>query len=170
MFTIVDNFKTYFPYDEESYYAVSVAYRELNRQDDELKILEEALLRIKVAPKCALRYADILFNRGLYDESVEAIKRGINDANQTQSSVSQEYIFYLSALSKIAIAFRSNANLKKAEVHDIYSDFNIALKRFTRINSSYWQVIQDKTDLLISKTGFPVPDEYDRLVDCIDTQ
>lgn len=165
MLEIVSDFKKFYPYSEETYRVEASIYRCLNNQDEELSVLQGALDKIDVAPRCALRCADILFERGRYEEATEKIKRGISDATQTQSVVNEGYIYYLSALCKIAVAQKRGNILGESQVNEVYSDFNIALKDLR--DSSYVEVIKTKTNTLMNKTGIEVPAEYDLLCDYI---
>lgn len=169
MLSIVSDFRTYFPYSEESYRTESNVYRILNMPDQELKVLKEALENVRVAPKCALRYADVLFERGMYEDAASAIHRAISDATQTQTSVNEGYLYYLSALCKIAIAQKSSSemSLDNESVNGIYSDFNIALSKFQNTKNSYTDVIRTKTTTIINKTGIEVDSRYELLCECV---
>ena len=137
--------------------------------DKELEVLKQALENVRVAPKCALRYADILFERGMYEKASEAIHRAIIDAIQTQTSVNEGYLYYLSALCKIAIAQKSDIgkSLDEESVNGIYSDFNIALSKFRDSQNSYSDVIRTKTNTIVNKTGIEVDSRYELLCECI---
>lgn len=169
MVSVVSCFRRYFPYSEESYRTESNVYRILNMPDKELEVLKQALENVRVAPKCALRYADILFERGMYEKASEAIHRAIIDAIQTQTSVNEGYLYYLSALCKIAIAQKSDIgkSLDEESVNGIYSDFNIALSKFRDSQNSYSDVIRTKTNTIVNKTGIEVDSRYELLCECI---
>lgn len=169
--SVVADYRKQFPYIEDSYRTEANVYRVLNLPDRETDVLRLALDNVIVAPKCALRYADICFERGMYEEADKAIKRGISDATQTQTSVNEGYIYYLSALCKIAIALKKSdgINLNEEEVREIYSDFNIALSKFSYSKNSYSEVIRTKTNTIINKTGIEVDPEFELLCDCIST-
>ena len=167
--SVVNEFRKYFPYSEDPYRTEADVYRILNMPDKETETLKLALDKEKVAPKCALRYADILFERGLYKEAGDAIARAIRDATQTQTSVNEGYIYYLSALCKIAVAQNAGPQISLDEdaVDEIYSDFNIALSRFQDTKNSYIDVIRAKTNTIINKTGIEVDSKYELLSECI---
>lgn len=169
MLSVVADFRKQFPYSEEAYRTEANVYRLLNMPDKESEVLKSALESVRVAPKCALRYADVLFERGLYEEAANAIQRGIGDATQTQSSVNEGYIYYLSALCKIAIAQKNSIDLKIDEetVKGIFSDFNIALSKFQNTRNSYTEVIRTKTNTIINKTGIEVDSSFDLLCECV---
>ena len=166
MLDIVRDFKELFPYSEEPYRTEANVCQTLNMPDKEADVLKTALENVKVAPKCALRFADLLFDRGLYEEATSAIQRAISDATQTQTSVNEGYLYYLSALCKIAIMQRSKSLQKSAieeAVKDVYSDFNIALTKFQNTNSMYIDVIRTKTNTLVNKTGVEVDASFELL-------
>lgn len=169
MLSIVSDFRKYYPYSEESYRTESNVYRILNMPDKECEVLKQALEKVRVAPKCALRFADVLFEHGLYEEASGAIQRAISDANQTQTSVNEGYLYYLSALCKIAISQKSNTevSLNEETINGIYSDFNIALSKFQNSKNSYTDVIRTKTNTIINKTGVEVDSRYELLCECV---
>lgn len=169
MISIVEDFRRIKPYSEEAYRTEADVYHSLNMHDKEAETLKAALDSVKVAPKCALRYADILFERGLYAESSDAIKRAICDATQTQTSVNEGYLYYLSGLCKIAKAQQNNTDFSLDEdgVKGIYSDFNIALTKFQSSSNSYVDVIRTKTITIINKTGIEVDSQFERLCECV---
>ena len=164
MLEVASEFRTFYPYVEEPYSVEANIFKDLNEHEKELGALQSALENLEVAPKCALRCADILFERGKYSEAAEKIRRCISDANRTQSSVSEGYMYYLSALCKIANTQKSESTFDEASVIEIYSDFNIALKDLS--GSSYVEVIKTKTNMLVNKTGVDVSSEYELLYDC----
>lgn len=164
---LIDDFRKFFPYSEESYRTQADFYRVINKHDEELATLRAALDNVLVAPKCALRCADILFERGLYEEASQAISRSISDATQTQSSVNEGYIYYLSALCKIAVAQKLGHEIGEDTVGEIYSDFNIALSKFRSSHNSYSDVIKTKTITLVNKTGIHVDPKFELLCECL---
>lgn len=162
MEALSQEFHRRFPYSEEAFRVDAVVCQEFNEPDAELEVLRQALSRLKVCPKCALRCADLLFERGEYTQAMDAIRRAIQDANQAQSSISEGYIYYLSALCKIAIAQSAAIPREREPVYDIYADFEIALGEL-REDSSYSGVIRTKAGTLARKSGIPIPPEYSRL-------
>lgn len=164
---IVEEFRKHFPYSEESYRTEADVYRILNMHDEELETLQSALANIRVAPKCALRCADVLFERGRYEDASQAIERCKSDATQIQSSVNEGYIYYLSALCKIAIAQKNGIAINEDAVKEIYSNFNIALGKFKNSRTSYSDVIKTKTNTIVNKTGIEVDAKYDLLCECL---
>lgn len=156
-----DEFLHYLPYDEEAYRSRAELFRTLRMPNDEVKALRDALRFLNSAPKCALQLADILVERGEYDEALSVIPRGISDNNGNQSLINEEYLYYLMGRAKTGRAERSGKPLDEETVLDIYSDFNTSLS--TMENPSYKQMICNKVVLLQSKTGIDVPMKFEHL-------
>lgn len=161
---------------DESYVSLSKVLEKRDGPKAALKILTDALNSLKVAPKCAMRYAEKKFNEGDYKESLTVAKRGIKDAAQTQQKVSLGYLYLLSGLSKISLMesstltdeddahLKSQKAIKKQQVLDIYCDFNIAVREFGRNSEEYLGIIQSQTNALIDKTSIKIPeDKYEEL-------
>lgn len=163
---IIKDFKVKKPNSEEPYRLEADLYRSLNMEQEEAEILRQAFEKVAVCPKCALRYADLMLEIGNYDEACKAVERGKKDATQPQASVSEGYLYYLSALCIIALVSKESREYKEEEVKKIYSDFNLALKEF-KGNKSYISVIKSKTNVLVSKTGIKVEDELEELSNLI---
>lgn len=159
------DFRKYHSYSEEAYRVEAETYQCINMKDEEINALKSALENLNIAPKCALRYADILFDRGEYEEATNAIKRCIGDSTGTQSSVNEGYMYYLYALSILADHQKRDVKMDKDTVIQIYSNFNIALSELS--NSNYSGVIRTKTNTLINTTGIEIPVEYEKLRDCV---
>lgn len=163
---VIKDFKVKKPNSEEPYRSEADLYRSLNMEKEEADILKQAFENVAVCPKCALRYADLMLEIGNYDEACKAVERGKKDATQPQASVSEGYLYYLSALCTIALVSKENREYKDEEVKKIYSDFNLALKEF-KGSKSYVSVIKSKTNVLVSKTGIKVSDELEELANLI---
>ena len=159
------DFRKYHSYSEETYRVEAETYQCINMKEEEVNALKSALENLNVAPKCALRYADVLFERGQYEEATAAIKRCIGDSTGTQSSVNEGYMYYLYALSILADRQKRDIKLDEETVIQIYSNFNVALSDLS--NSNYSGVIKTKTNTLINTTGVEIPIEYEKLRDCV---
>ena len=161
---LLTDFRKYHSDSEETYRVEAETYQCINMKDKEVEALKSALDNLGVAPKCALRYADILFERGQYEAATAAIKRCIGDST-TQRSVNEGYMYYLYALSILADHQKRDVGLDEETVLLIYSNFNVALLELG--NSNYSEVIRTKTNTLINTTGIDIPIEYERLRDWV---
>ncbi len=168
MVEVIKEFKRYYPYSEEPFVTEAEMHQKASEPNQEEEIYKQALSSVKVAPKCSLRYADLLFDRGRYSEARPIITRAKKDSTTTQASVSDGYIYYLSALCTVALVSEEGREYSSDEVKEIYNDFNLALKDFNR-NQSFVKVIRSKTNMLVSKTGIHVDSEkYENLYNIID--
>lgn len=161
MLNLAKLFRKNLPDDEESYRCEADIYKILHRREDEESTLRAALSNIKLAPKCALRLSDLLFDRGDYDEALEQIRRGLRDAMQTQRSVNEGYLYYLMGLTKLAIAQQAGTPTSEEVACDIYSDFEISLQQEKR--SAYVNTMKIKTIILKNKSGVPIPETNEEL-------
>ncbi len=148
-------------------------YREMakllsNTPEKELKALTDAMNDPKIysCAAIAFRCADIYFSQQKYHEALEAIKRCRMDSiSQTQGGINKHYLYMLSALSKTAIAMIEGTTLTRAEVLDIYSDFDIALQKLH--DESYLNTIKEEAGILQSGTHVEITDDTARLLDLV---
>lgn len=161
MMNLVELFRTNLPFDEECYRCEADIYKLLNMRKEEEAVLRSALNDLKIAPKCALRLADMLFDRGDYEEALLHIQRGLRDAMQTQQSINEGYLYYLMGLTKIALIEQNCSEMSADVVNEIYSCFDISLRQERR--TSYIGTMKTKTIVLVNKSGIQVPDKYEEL-------
>lgn len=164
MLGIAAAFRQNLPYDEESYRCEADVYKLLHKKKEEEDVLRLALSNLKIAPKCALRLSDLLFDRGDYEEALALIQRGLRDAMQTQRSVNEGYLYYLSGLTKMALAQQAEqagTPISEDTACDIYSDFDISLRQEHRV--AYVNTMKAKTIVLVNKSGISIPDKYEEL-------
>lgn len=160
MLAFVAEFKKFFPNIEEPYQIESQVYTYLKDEKNALNALTEAEKQISNCPKCSLRRADMLFERGEYDEASKSVNRALEDAVQTQSSVNEGYLHYLFSLCIIANARKKDTKLSAEEIDKVYMHFNIALVEFEDGRQSYKNVIRRNVRNLQTETGVEVPDKY----------
>jgi tetratricopeptide (TPR) repeat protein len=161
MLYLASCFRKNLPYDEESYRCEADIYKLLHMKKEEEDVLRLALNNLKIAPKCALRLSDLLFDRGDYEEALLQIQRGLRDAMQTQRSINEGYLYYLMGLTKMALAQQANTPITEETAYEIYADFDISLQQEHR--SAYVNNMKTKTIVLMSKTGVRVPDRFEEL-------
>ena len=161
MLSIAATFRKNLPFDEESYRCEADIYKLLHKNKEEEEVLRLALKNIKIAPKCALRLADLLFERGEYEEALPLIQRGLLDAMQTQRSVNEGYLYFLMGLTKMALAQQAGTPISEATACEIYADFDISLRHVK--SPAYFDTIKAKTIVLVNKSGVPIPEKYEEL-------
>lgn len=150
-----------FPYSEDSYVSFSEIYRLFGEKDKAQEILENALSKLKVCPKCALKLADIYFERGEMAKALEIINRGLLDANQAEEKINTGYLYLLSGLSKTSLLHEKNFVADKKEILSIYEDFNIALEQIG--HERFKKVIRNKIIVIRTKTNIELPDKFECL-------
>lgn len=156
-------FRKNMPDDEESYRCEADVCKLIHNQKEEERVLRLALAELLIAPKCALRLADMLFDRGDYEDALAQIQRGINDANQTQASVNEGYLYYLFGLAKMAVVMRNGDAFNEATANAIYANFDMALALRMDKRAAYQKTMENKTKVIISKSNIPVDDKYKEL-------
>ena len=168
---ISDEYVRFLPYNEEGYRAKAKVYASIKGDPDaEVNILRQCMAIVKVCPKSALRSADIYFERGDYREALVCVERAIRDANQTQGSINEGYVYYLEGLCKISMLDdEADPSAKKEKILEIYSAFNAAFLQFGyEIESTYKSVMIKKSKMLKSRFEVDIPFKYEKLLENID--
>mgnify|MGYP002293621451 CR=1 FL=1 len=156
-------YRQQFPDDEGSYDCEADVCRDFNDHRREEAVLREALETLKVAPKCAMQLAVMLFERGEYQEALRHAQRALRDSIQTQMGVNEAHLSYLSGLAKFAILLLDEeANgYPEAAVLDIYTDFETALRQ--GLNSTYRSTLKQRAIRLVVKSKINVPSDCEEL-------
>lgn len=167
---IADEYILKFPYSEDSYLVRSRVYRTVkDNPDKEIEILKECIKKINVCSRVALRCADILFERGIYDEALQCAQRALNDANRTQGSINEGYGYYLAGLCKISLLSKDKTKVQKSDVESVYEEFNSALLNFGwEIDRTYKDIIVKKTKSIKARYDVEVPYLYEKLIENIE--
>ena len=152
-----------FPDNEGSYDCEADVCRELNDRRREEAVLREALEKLKIAPKCAMQLAMMLFERGEYQEALRHAQRALRDSVQTQMSVNEAHLSYLSGLAKFALMLldEETNGYPEAAVLDIYTDFETALCQ--GLNSTYRSTLKQRVIRLVVKSKINVPSDCEEL-------
>lgn len=136
--------------------------------ETEESILQKGLDTLKATPRCALRMAEILFERGEYKEAATHLKRCCINAFAPQPDVNRSYSFLLSALSKASNLFieqtDNNYVNKENDIMEIYKDFNTAIEG--GLTEIYRETANATIKILEAHTGFEYP--YNNVEDVYD--
>ena len=156
----IEKFIKRYPYDEQSYLAQAEVFLAFGEFDDAVGTLSDAMSKFS-APKCCLKYADLMLPRGNFDEVIRATQLGISYSAQEQAGVNVAYLFYLSALAKDGKLHKEGGEAynDEARIKDIYLDYMLAEKSFDENRSAYIENIRNRTTLLSIKTGIPYKNE-----------
>lgn len=160
---IARDYRRFFPHSEGSYRSEASVYAQLNMPEEEEEVLREALEKLRIVPGCALRYADILFERGDYKEAADAIQRALNSI-KARSVVSEGYLHYLSGLCKVAISQQAGDRIDRETAEDVYAAFNLAAKHFGSTKNSFTEMIKTQTWATVQHSRIEVdPQAYEDL-------
>ena len=160
MFALVDEFKRFHPEKEEPYQIESQLFSYFKDDDMALASLKKAEDTIPNCPKCALKRADMLFERGAYSEACESVQRALDGSIQTQSTVNAGYLHYLYALCNVANSRKNNLQLTEDIVDAIYSHFESALDEFGDSRQNYREIIKRNAKDIRSSSHIEIGDDY----------
>ena len=135
-----------------------------NSPNADSDVTEESVLRcglekVKVAPKCALRLADILFDRGDYAEAIEKLQRCCINAFKPQPDINGSYAFLLLGLSRASKLFdgenKSDYSNSEELVNLMYKDFHTAISN--GLNGTFKKTADTAIKVIEAQTGFEYP-------------
>lgn len=128
-----------------------------SEKETEEDVLQAGCNATIAAPRCALRLADILFDRGNYDGSLLYLNQCIQTMLAPQPGVNHSYVFLLSALSKVSKLFSETSigdcENKESLVKSVYKDFHTALAD-PEINPTYKKAAKTTIKVLEVQTGY----------------
>lgn len=159
MLSLADAFHQQMPYDEQPFLARAEIFEFFGDIANFTSTLKTAINSIKVAPKCCLKYSDVMLERGEYNEVISTTKRGIIASAQDQASINIGYLFYISALAKDALIHESEEYDNESAILDAYSDYKIAETLLDSGRISYRKTISTRTFILGVKSGIPFSSE-----------
>lgn len=160
MLALVKDFKKYHPGKEEPFLVEGQIYISLKEEDKALHVFKEAEDNIANCPKCALRRADILFERGDYPEASKSVQRALEDSIQTQSSVNEGYLHYLLALCQVANVRKNKSKLTDEVIESIYFHFDEALEEFGDSRQNYRDIIKRNAKSIQTESKVEIGDDF----------
>ena len=155
----IKDFKTYIPYDERSFVSEAELYEKQNNRNEMIKILEEGIKNVGVAPQCCMKLANAYLELGEYEKVYQYAQKGIIAATQDQPTVSMGYLYYLSALAMDAIRIKAKQEGKSIDTNDIQNiliSYQTADKLFInegRMDVAYRSAIRAKLIILGMESG-----------------
>lgn len=97
---LVKEYKYYFPNREDPWKCEEDIYSKTNNIAKSIEVLREAISKHNLCPKCWLRYADLMVDRGDYTEAAIYIKKLATNPISAES-VNMAYVFYLDGLCRM---------------------------------------------------------------------
>lgn len=149
---LIEDFMKFFPFDERPYLAKADIHIMLADAESAINALIEGAEKIKVAPRCCLRYADIMLERGEYSDVIKYAQKGIRASMQEQEVVSTGYLYYISGLAKDALAHKENG-LDVNSVESILTDYRIAYRILEPDKTTYRGIIEKRVTILEIESG-----------------
>ena len=149
---LIEDFMKFFPFDERPYLAKADIHIMLADAESAINALIEGAEKIKVAPRCCLRYADIMLERGEYSEVIKYAQKGMRASMQEQEVVSTGYLYYISGLAKDALAHKENG-LDVNSVESILTDYRIAYRILEPDKTTYRGIIEKRVTILEIESG-----------------
>lgn len=150
---IIRRYKKRFPKSEDPYLSEAQVASFLGDEDRAVSVLKYAIENM-AAPKCCLRYSDIMMEQGNYDEVIKAVQKGVSVSAQEQPGINIPYLFYLSGLAKDAKIHAEGAYENKERIEDAYSDYRVADELFSSNRSTYIKNMKLRIRILELKSGF----------------
>lgn len=155
---------------EQAFFDKAMVYQAFNEPVKEYETLLKCIDLLKVTPKCALRLADIEFDKGNFQAAVKYISRCCN-IFRPQPDVSRGYSYLLLALSRISALFSENTdgdNIswkdRKETIIEIYRYFHTALE--SGLSGIYKNTAETVIRVIVAQTDIEYPyndsnDPYD---------
>lgn len=159
-------FKNYYSDQEKSYLAMSEVYQMLNDRKAERGELEKAVKKFTSVQSCALRLADLYFEKGYLDKTIELLNKCICNVVNPQPSISEGYSYLLLAICKMQQLYKDGTQdpiLNKDEVtkkcvKDIYLYYEAA--RISLRGSSMLNSMENHIKTLELRSGILREDDY----------
>lgn len=125
VFELTKLYQQYYPQKEDSWFIEYQIYEKINQIDAGIAVLKKAITELSYCPKCWLRYADIMVDRGLNKEAVFCIKK-LRSRPQSSKAVTMSYVYYLDGLCR-ANAILDSDTIREAEVEQAYKTLKLSL-------------------------------------------
>ena len=144
------------PTEERGFEAEAEIYLASSDSEKALDTLKKAIydLTPMLTPQCCIKYAEILANRGDFENVIEVCNRGILSTAQEQPTARTGYFFYLSALAKDALIHRTGNFTEEKDILEVYTDYKVAYK-LLKSTPTYINNIRVRVEILAAKSGIP---------------
>lgn len=147
------------PDEEDAWVCEYKIYESTNRINEGIKVLENAMEIFRFCPKCWLRYADIMMDRGDYEKAEPVIKK-MRRNPKTGEAINISYMFYLDGLCKMTKLMDTDeyeeGEIDERAVYRIYKSFQIALSS-SGLRENTKRQIDEHLSRLTKETGIDYP-------------
>ena len=148
------------PYEEDAWLCEYEIYDGTNQREKGIKVLEEAISKFSLCPRCWLRYADIQMDSGEY-ELAEPIIRKMCRNPKSSESINPSYMHFLDGQCKMTKLLHSdayeNGEIDEKAVWEIYRAFHRSLTS-SGLRESRRSKIDEYIVQLADESGIKFPD------------
>lgn len=155
---LVKEYQLYFPDEEDGRVSEYEIYRVTNQKEKGVEILKEAIKDLKFCPKCWLRYADIMVERGDYEAAGPIIKK-MRRTPESAISINFSYVYYLDGVCEMTRLFENDI-YPEEEVRKVYKTFHNALRN-SSLSSNTVAKIRERIQMLEMESEIEYPFDYD---------
>ena len=158
---LAKEYQTRIPDEEDAWLCEFEIYDGTNQREKGILVLKRAIEKFRFCPRCWLRYADILMDRGEFEEA-EPIIRKMCKNPKTIEKINASYMYFLDGQCKLQKLYNSEAydndEVGEKDVRPVYKAFKRALSaRGPRENVK--SQINEYIAALSSETGIDFEDE-----------
>ena len=147
---LIAQFRQVLPYEEKAALAESNLEEALGNADTAMQVLEDAIRKYSNAPQCALRLADMQFDRGMFREAKQTALYGIAASAAPQPAVNVPYLRLLATLAEDHILHMKAAKgetVSRAEIEHLTHAYHLMKKKMP-ISFAFRELICTRTALL----------------------
>lgn len=147
---LVKQYKAILPYDAKACIAESELENALGNRDKCMSVLSESIQHYSNASQCALRLADMQFERGMYEDVVRTCNYGLAASAEPQPSINTAYLLLLRVMSKdhILITKANHDIVKASEANAIRDEYKLLLEEFPRQMMHHSRAIEERRSVL----------------------
>lgn len=155
--SLVEEYKSYFPDREDPWKCEEDIYSRTNNIKKAIEVLEKAIKEHVLCPKCWLRYADLMVDRGNYPAAEIYLKK-LTTNPKAAESVNMAYVFYLDGLCRMTAWLQTDeyqsGEFDKKAVETIYRCFRKAVNH-SDCREDLRGKILNLARSVYDETGFP---------------
>ena len=159
---VVEAYQKAKPDDENAWLSEFKVYDRTNQREKGLEALKAADEKFDFCPKCWLRYADVLVDRGKFEEAEPLLKKLRRNPKSTES-INGAYMHLLDGQCKMAELMNSDAyedgEVEPKEVMKVYRAFRMALKA-PDLRDSIKRQVEEYITRLSVETDIEYPDMW----------
>lgn len=169
IFKLVHEYQTHKPDAEDAWLCEFEVYEATNRKEEGIKVLETAINKFRFCPRCWLRYADLMMDRGEYEKAEPVIRKMCRNP-KSGDTINASYMYFLDGQCRLTRLFESNeyeeydddedAAVKvEKEVWKVYKSFRKSLTS-SGLRENVKAQIDEYITQIENDTNIHFPDEW----------